>query len=158
MPLYKQWKLATGLGLGITKNWLYGSRWQTDAVPKSSKNNLEASKVVNMPVAPWAPADQRLRDWTGMPPYRHSMHRVWHLHFKIPKKKKNRPQGSLLKTAGDKKLRKLLLSCPAHGDRRDPSSPSQLQPAELLPGNVHPGQITRKNNTITGYVSMLNLI
>lgn len=150
-----------------SKNSLYGSRWQMAALPKSSKNNLEASfgwtaTVQELSTCQWHHGLQQIKGGAAGQTFHHACTActVFDTSTSKYQKKKipHRPQGSLLKTAGDKKLRKLLLSCPAHRDRRDPSSPSQLQPAELLPGNIYQGQITGKNNKITLYFSMLNLI
>lgn len=102
-------------------------------MPKSSKNNLETSfwlgvtvRVVNMPVAPRAKADQRQGWEIEQTPQQDTAMPSQHARCLTPllQNIKTWPRGDTGETAGGKMLRKPLPSCPAHHQPRGSSQPS----------------------------------
>lgn len=108
----------------------------------------QGSGAVSLPVALQDPA---IKGWATGQTFRHACTACTVFDtstLKYWKKKEKQAPGQSAENSGRQKSQEAAAFLP---------SPSQLRPAELLPGNVDHGQITRKNNQITG-CSMLNLV
>lgn len=112
---------------------IYGSVWETEAKPRSSKYNLETSfglgvTVQGLSTCQWLCGSQQIKGKVGRlweTPHQDTAMPSQHARCltPLPHRIKAFPSGHTGETTGGKMLRNLLPSCPAHHQPRGSSSP-----------------------------------